>query len=584
MANVLSNPSHSAKIGYNGFNMRQRKQFTSAPGLLQPVYFDLLQPGDKVKCGVHSRTRFMPMVAPVFGNIKEHFDWFFVPLEQIYSPFGSVFYGVTDPKSASINVKGASADYFPYISTTSMVTLFSDVDTDQDYHLDSYDHMKYRLLDLLGVPVKSYFMALKAGTLANTVVAEPLWFIGAYNKIWNDHYRLDDYQAPNASLWNFDDALTNGSVSDVSRINYMFEMKEAAWKRDYLMNCKPSPLFNGPGSQTASSLTKVNQWLTGLNLISLRAPNAAVGGSTSGASAAATGNGFGDATTVGLGAASTAVQSVMNPANLRQLFASEKLLEITRRAGKHYDLQTLAHYGIDVPTGIEGRVNYLGSQHGDVMVTDIFSTAETDGAALGTLAGQAFGQVKAQNVSFEARCHGVLMCIYHVEPEVVYQQDGIDGLNSIISPVDFPRPEYDNLGMEPIFAYESRVTNTANTNRLGWDVRYHKHKIKKNVCFGGVQGLLKPWVLSRPGFTTYQLQNLFVHGDIFNSFMVKQFSYDISSNVTAEEREELGPIPTGEKLGEYIYNKMYMNDPLVNDMVFNVVKSSKMSTFGLPSL
>ena len=36
-------------------------------------------------------------------------------------------------------------------------------------------------------------------------------------------------------------------------------------------------------------------------------------------------------------------------ANIRAMFANEKLWSITGRAKKHYDDQTLAHFGFEVP-------------------------------------------------------------------------------------------------------------------------------------------------------------------------------------------------------------------------------------------
>ena len=64
MANFNSNPNHVAKIGYNGFDMGHSLKFSSTVGELLPVYYDILQPGDKVSLKSTIKTRTMPLESP----------------------------------------------------------------------------------------------------------------------------------------------------------------------------------------------------------------------------------------------------------------------------------------------------------------------------------------------------------------------------------------------------------------------------------------------------------------------------------------------------------------------------------------
>lgn len=585
MASLLKNPSHRAAIGYSGFDMSQRKQFTSAPGMLLPVYFDLLQPGDKVDCSVSTMTRFQPMATPVFASIKEHVDWFFVPLEQIYSQFGSVFFGINDPKSVQINPANASGEYFPYIPAGTATTLIEGLVTpDQTSEADPIAKLpafcdRIRLLEHLGLPMETL---AQVDTTSGSMLGIPLWFAGAYQKIYNDHYRLDNFEAPQVSTWNFDNVSSNAQVTSIPIINNVFSLRYAPYERDYLTYYFPSPLM-GNGSSVPSagpdSLNKVSQWLSGISSVSRRSPSS----SSAAAGAGSVGSNNTTPTTVTLnswsGIAAGDVTNQINPANLRTLFATEKLLEITRRAGKHYDLQQLAHFGVDLPNGIEGRAYFLGGKTNTITnqngIYDIFSTNQSSEVALGQMAGQAFGRLVDKNIKFEASCHGVLMAIYYVVPDITYEQTGYDGLNMVFGPSGFPRPEYDNLGMEPITHSEAYFLNaTDGAGIFGWKYRYYRFKQKKDVAFAGAIGNMHNWFMTRvagePG--VQPLDNLICRPDIFNDFMVAKFVHYVDVN----------DIGTDPRAG--LVNCVFAYDPLVNDFKFNVYKSSKMSTYGLPSL
>ena len=90
MGNVFKAPEHRAQIGYNGFDMSQYRKFTSSVGQLLPVYYDLLNPGDKInsRSFIFSRTETLSKAAMV--SLDEHLDWFFVPMEQLYHALLSV--------------------------------------------------------------------------------------------------------------------------------------------------------------------------------------------------------------------------------------------------------------------------------------------------------------------------------------------------------------------------------------------------------------------------------------------------------------------------------------------------------------
>lgn len=599
MANVFSNPTYKSNIGFNEFPIRQHKQFSSTVGHLLPVYFDYLKPGDKVSCGCNIKTRLQPMVTPAFCKIEEHVDWFFVPLKQIFEPVVDILYGIQDFSSDVFD--GSSNKSFPLFTGTLIKDFVYNalVDGSGEHEigkaLSADDAVIFRCLDFLGFPVKSL------GAYAQNILTDgasevadlpslPVWFAGAYQKIWSDHYRLTDWQENNAWLYNFDSFQTGTAITS-TRFKSCFTLHRASFKRDYNTYVLPSPVF-GTGDYNAfgNPVANINQWLTTL-----------VGSNTIDA--------YGSASTVGstqvyetksgangVNPAQNVIRGDFNPANIRTLFAAEKFLEITRRAGKHYDKQVLAHYGINVPTGIDGESFFLGGQTQDVLVTDVFATAETEysvegnseGTPLGKMAGKAFGNVQGGNINFTAKCEGILMAIYYAIPDVVYENTGYDPLNRLVRPQDFYNPQFDDLGMQPSFmAYRSILVDNdgweyASPSSFGsWQWRYMELKSKPNIALGAFVGSMDKWTLSRvcPGGGTWN--DFVVPSDFLNPIMVAQYS-DASpvsyiNNFFNEDNDAL-------TAGKYLVSAIYDRDPMLHDAVFFCNKVSKMSKFGIGSL
>ena len=125
MANIYSNPTHRAKIGYNGFDMSQLLKFTSTTGELLPVYYDFLQPGDKVSLNSILKTRTLPLQTAAMCNIKERVEWFFVPMNQLYSIFEDWYFGIKDFKSNMFNPHIAISDTLPLIPGDVIAAEFS---------------------------------------------------------------------------------------------------------------------------------------------------------------------------------------------------------------------------------------------------------------------------------------------------------------------------------------------------------------------------------------------------------------------------------------------------------------------------
>ena len=208
MGNVFKAPEHRAQIGYNGFDMSQYRKFTSSVGQLLPVYYDLLNPGDKInsRSFIFSRTETLSKAAMV--SLDEHLDWFFVPMEQLYHAFSEFYYGVQDFNS-SFYIPNNFNNWYPYFNLESLVDVFDNSYTPQGlstykyFSTDRFQGGALRLLDLLGFPVGQMISYLFRGEEIETVSFIPV-LLQAYQKIYMDYFRLSDREANNPRCYNVD--------------------------------------------------------------------------------------------------------------------------------------------------------------------------------------------------------------------------------------------------------------------------------------------------------------------------------------------------------------------------------------------
>lgn len=579
MANINQNPQHVARLGYSGFNMSNLLKFSSTTGELLPVYYDILQPGDKVNLKSTIRTRTMPLASPAMTSLTEHVDWFFVPIEQLYSAFGAFYYGVQDIRSSLMTTDIAKK--LPTIEIEDIFqlcqTLYQNAGRRFPDNFEDVFGLKVsalRLADCLGFPLSRWLS--KAREAADITQGGNLYSLGltplllcAYQKIYMDYYRLSDREANDPAYYNLDKWYDRGSVRS---FDMMFKMRYRPYKKDFFTNIQISPIF---GEQNSVSIaqnfnpTAVRQWLE--PTIAQGNPNGSMYGTT------VDSHSNSEATTVHSSKWTQSVPNVgslsyISAAQMRTTFAIDKLLEITRRAGKHYDKQTLAHFGVDVPDGISGECTYIGSSHSKINIGDVIATAETAEAPLGQLAGKGYGFGESDNMQYEAKCHGVLMAIYSCVPDVDYTNNMVDKLNSLAYRQDWYIPEYENLGMQPLFGYQCDACDPLlpTSARVGWQYRYSELKQKYNVVRGALADSLHYWSTQRT-----------MKGNKLKDFLVSPWFLDdiMLVGYTPSDNIAIDTIASEDHLVH-----LYDRDPLVHEMYFDVKKASKMSTYGLPNL
>lgn len=601
MNDIFKNPTHTARLGYNGFNMEQKVDFTAAPCMLLPIYYDIALPGDKMRLQCNVKLRTQPLEAAAEFNAQVRIDWFAVPIRLLYKFFGDQYYNIQDFGTNFVNINTYNkTDVLPIINIADtyqeIMSNYPDVAEGTllpfvhylNQSSDLYPNLiagndSLRLMDCLGIPVSEFHGKYAYQPTINAFIP------AAYQKIYYDFYRLTDREINDPSFYNLDACINGRQINDAQAVN-MFRLHYAPWSKDYFTNVFPSPL-QGSGSidSFGSQAQQFNNWLTGSSfstgspvIPSTSNPSGVVQDFSSPTSVYLSNNPWSSSPTSGL------YQGSYNPANIRGLFAVEKALEITRRSAKHYDAQTLAHWGVKLPDSLSGECMYLGSQTQPFIVGDVVSTSSTTDEPLGTIAGKGYSSSndnRSSNpvINFETKEAAVVMAIFSVMPELRYTQRGYDRLLSWCYVHDWPHPEADNLGMQPLFFYEFYATNLPQeddinpTSIFDWQYGYSEIKAKHNRVFGNVHlnGTLSSWVPQVDfvrNFQTNYIHNSLFYGDPMwlNDSLSYRYLYE-------SVKQGSGPFSVD-------YARLYSRDPFIVSADFNCTKASKLSKYSLVNL
>ena len=483
-------PKYVNRESRHGHNLSHDFSFTSSTGHLLTLFGARMDPKDTIQGRIDMFTRTQPLVQPANVEIEEFIDFFFVPLEMLYSGMGDYVYQVNEPySSVTQQVLGNQGSTLPVLNWPNAVnsifgTLFSNYDSegffdyginvDSDgvdgYYMDNAFLSVYRNLfhnyfnpnglfkdiaeiEITGTnPPKKY--AVPADYFQPSVF--PIYLL-AYNCIYQHFYRLDDREPFDASQYNIDATIYDGDDIHDSLNLYSYGLRYRPRFFDYFTSAKVAPLINGNNilhsGGTTQTLSQVNNYLNTQGITLSKASGQAASELEEVTQLKTSGN---------LG---------VNTSGLRSLFAVEKLLSITNRAKKTYDAQVLAHLGVNMPTDYFHNIQYIGTQKSTIKIGEVVATASTAGAPLGDVAGKGYAVLGDKGVKFTAPCHGVFMAIYSSVPKVRYYAP-LEKHAMITDRLSFYQPEFAQLGMQPIFGYEafaaplSSIHHNASANQV----------------------------------------------------------------------------------------------------------------------
>lgn len=597
MSKLDKKVAHRANIPLSSHDLSHTLDYTSAIGMLLPVCHDVLNPGEKISINVDlSQTRTMPLQSAAFCDIDLHMDYFFVPMSLIYSPFESFIYQINDSFSSSFQSAG-DLNNLPLLDLGGLASLIEGSKSayftgnlPYSGFFDCIGKGAFRLLDLLGLNPFFGTMTMTLPSEPNASVSDyhPLIFpyqLLAYQAIYQFYYRLDDYEQFDNSFYNVDEWFSN----NISPALKYCHLHYRPYYMDYFNSVKNSPIVtstNLAGQPSALPLAK--SWLSressgnylGFPSGRILTVGRSGGSSVSPDSIASTDvkTQFGFSAGLNTSTPSSVFLNGMdiNTANLRAMFANEKLWSITGSTRKSYDAQTLAHFGFHVPVDIKHQVQHIGHDVTPIHIGEVISTAGTASQPLGTIAGKGYAENNhGKTFKFTAPCHGVLMAISSAMVKQTYIA-GFDKINAVANWQDFYQPEFDHLGMQPLFGYEVKA-NAANAgNILGWQYRYEQYKRKYNrASYAFADGYFSSWMNVQRPYRNVKNVAANVPTDRLcfyaspwqlNGIMVNSYNTAWSDDFLTTPYA------------------IYEDDPLVHHAFINYKKLSTMSTYSMPRL
>lgn len=614
MPRIDEMPQYRARLSRTTHDLSHKFGFTATVAHLLPVFHDFLQAGETVELGFNYNLRTQPLASAAMVDIKSHVEYFFVPAFLLYEPFGQMFYDLNDQHSSNfpkpVNSQNIQSD-LPVLDFSDFLAEMQASDTTTVGFEEWICHC-YRLFDMLGYNNTHMNSSGVSDNWNPNVFPYPIL---AYNCIYQYYYRLDNRERFNQMVFNWD-KYYNTAVVDNSNLGISWQDLIRLYYRpkdsDYFTDIKVSPIVDVLNLNSKTSLVAANDWLdlssnpqaaalsanSGIYSTEVQAmsgsgvtgspvypdvdveqshlatpgsPNWAMGTQ---ANSYVYGNAV-NANKIQIQTPHThslgSVSAVLSTANVRALFASEKINSITGRARKHYDDQVLAHLGYKVPHDPKHEISCFGHDRGLIHIGEVISTADTANAGLGEIAGKGYGSLQTKPHKFTAPCHGVVMAILSFVPDVTYAKT-YQKCNAVTDRNSFYQPEFDSLGMQPLFGYESDITDFANRSRIvGWQYRYEQWKRRYNrvtKAFAGV-GNLDSWMLDFDAPHAANVANTdnyeeYLHSPAeLNQIMLVNY---IDSLPGADETH------------------VYDGDPFVIDGFVHCKKVSTMSDYSLPRL
>lgn len=495
------------KVHKNGFDLTSKIGFTAKVGEILPVNWQVVHPNETFKLDLANFTRTTPVNTAAYTRLREYVDVFFVPLRLLWDKFPQFVVQTNQPVYSQSLVKSASNfPYQPYITDADIQNYFASFfNQTSNANLRDINGLNclsqcYKLLDSLGY---SSFVRPKLQwnndssliaegiNVASRSTALNVFPLCAYQKVYSDYFRFQQWEESKPYTYNFDFVLNSSSshlntglyTSASSAPKYsdtIFELHYANYHKDYNMGQMPNSQFGdvavaGPvlgtfvfaGTGSAASDSDV---LRGNNSGSRRTGNP---------------TGFWLQTSVTGNSASSGISVLA----IRQAVALQKWKEITQASGFDYKSQIQNHWNVNVSDLQSDKCIRVGGYTNNINISEVVNQA-LNSSSPANIAGKGVSSgSRSMRFKNNTNEYGILLTVYHAVPLLDYSQDAILNRNLLkVSPTDYAIPEFDSIGMQETYGSELCVTYDASGLDLGpsgYAPRYAELKQARDVVRGG---------------------------------------------------------------------------------------------------
>ena len=518
--NILSKPKVNLSQNRNAFDRSRDITFTCSAGMILPYFWDVYTAGSRVKFNASSFIRTAKVNAPAFTPMDFHLEFYKVPIRLLWSLWNDWKLGIQDINSSSllspnqiaqgnlpVHVPNFNVNEFFYQNIQG--SLSQSVDTaPKDSVGYSYINGALRLADMLNYGRVQNVDASQESVLnfrISTLAAQ------AYQKIYFDHKRNTAYESNSPFQYNADFLGMNTDINigaggdALNFLQSIHNLRYVNYRNDYYSNIYPS--LNLVQSRPTGSSWSVPSSVLGF----IDKPVAVDSNQVLVSSALQS---------------STAYASISSVQSIRSAFALDKLLRASSYAPKHVKDQFKARFGVTMSDKVSNESEYLGSFVNEIKLQEVTATASTEDSLLGSLGAKGVG-VSGRSDTIETYCEedSIIMAIGYVLPKIMYDAFGTNQWLSKLNKEEFYQPEFENLGLEPVYQWEfNRFMSTTgggdfNNNILGYRPRNQVYKLSPDLNHGDfrlsngrfVSGSNREMVWSEanevlPAFTTHRFQ------------------------------------------------------------------------------
>lgn len=524
MANLFKLPDQKNKPNRNGFDLSHKTAFTAKAGELLPLWHKTVMPGDKFKISNTHTTRTMPVETAAFTRLNEYYDYYFVPYKLLYKNAPETLTEMINNSqyASSATTTNFSGTNLPQCNISDLIGSYNSVLTNMSGLNNTYIqgstnknfagierlYATAKLFNHLGYSYTStdYINEIYSNTLNSGDLSAPyandipvsLFPLAAYQKIYMDHFRNDKWESNYPYCYNFDYLDSTAKYTIPSPSSYYYNNDQTLFTLRYVNQQKD--LFFGmlPESQygevaTADSTVDGNLYIPSKSIDMT---------TTSSGETYNTGGGFDIDSNSDL-------QSHLDILNLRKSTALQRYKEILNTGNQDYKSMIEKIYGVKLPQISNNTSTYLGGFQNPLNIQEVTNTNLSDDNAA-TLQGKGYAERDEKHtIEFEAKEHGIIMCLYHCKPMIDYSLNTYHFDVTKTSVSDYANPIFDNLGMQELPAYYLDTSlDIEKIPTIGYVSRYFDYKTSIDNIQGAFRSTLPNWLSPINKDYIYQIENL----------------------------------------------------------------------------
>lgn len=484
----------------NGFDLSFKNAFTAKVGELLPIMCKEVYPGDKFNIRGQAFTRTQPVNSAAYSRLREYYDFYFVPYRLLWNMAPTFFTNMPDPHHAASPLTSVNlSKRHPWFTFSDIMEYLGNLDSLSDTY-EKYKKnffgfsrldLSVKLLNYLNYGFGKDYASVKVPGDADNIVLSPFPLL-AYQKICDDYFRDDQWQSAAPYRYNLDYLYAAGNdfhipfsafTKDAFKNPTMFDLNYCNFQKDYFTGMLPKAQYGEEA--VASPLSGMFNFTSPSSVTFTNAPAQGVNALSKGVITI-------DPTSP------TSIPAGISVLALRQAECLQKWREIAQSGRMDYQTQMQKHFNVSPSETLSGHCKYLGGWTSNLDISEVVNTNLT-GDNQADIQGKGTGTLNGNKVDFEAKEHGIIMCIYHCLPLLDWSINRIARQNFKTAFTDYAIPEFDSIGMQQLYASEmifglEDLPEDPTSINMGYVPRYADLKTSIDEIHGSFIDTLVSWV------------------------------------------------------------------------------------------